>query len=141
MGRWMGQVVQDLGYAVRSFRRSPAFTLVALLSLTLGIGATSAIFSVIYGVLISPYPYAKPAEIWAPGVRAVDGRGGHTYTPAEIPQMAGLPAFADVMSTSIETVLMTGDFSAGELWRGAADWQQLQFPGRAPGHRTHDSTQ
>ena len=110
MGRWMGQVVQDLGYAVRSFRRSPAFTLVALLSLTLGIGATSAIFSVIYGVLISPYPYAKPAEIWAPGVRAVDGRGGHTYTPIEIPQMAGLPAFADVMSTSIETVLMTGDF-------------------------------
>ncbi len=60
MGRWMGQVVQDLGYAVRSFRRSPAFTLVALLSLTLGIGATSAIFSVIYGVLIAPYPYAKP---------------------------------------------------------------------------------
>ena len=110
MGRWLGQVVQDLGYAVRSFRRSPAFTLVALLSLTLGIGATSAIFSVIYGVLISPYPYAKPGEIWAPGVRAVDGRGGHNYTPAEIPQMAGLPAFADVMSTSIETVLMTGDF-------------------------------
>ena len=110
MGRWMGQVVQDLGYAVRSFRRSPAFTIVALLSLTLGIGATSAIFSVIYGVLISPYPYAKPAEIWAPGVRAVDGRGGHNYTPDEIPQMAGLPAFADVMSTSIETVLMTGDF-------------------------------
>ena len=95
---------------MRSFRRSPAFTLVALLSLTLGIGATSAIFSVIYGVLISPYPYAKPGEIWAPGVRAVDGRGGHNYTPAEIPQMAGLPAFADVMSTSIETVLMTGDF-------------------------------
>jgi hypothetical protein len=39
---------------------------VALLSLTLGIGATSAIFSVIYGVLIAPCPYARPGEIWAP---------------------------------------------------------------------------
>ena len=77
MRRWLEPLVQDLGYAIRSFRRSPAFVLVALLSLTLGIGATSAIFSVIYGVLIAPYPYARPGEIWAPEVRAIDGRGGH----------------------------------------------------------------
>ena len=85
--------------------------LVALLSLTLGIGATSAIFSVIYGVLIAPYPYARPGEIWAPEVRALDGRGGHTYTLDELRPLAGVPAFADVMATSIETVLMTGEFS------------------------------
>ena len=75
MRRWLETIGQDLGYAVRSFRRSPGFTLVALLSLMLGIGATSAIFSVIYGVLIAPYPYARPGEIWAPEVRGVDGRG------------------------------------------------------------------
>ncbi len=62
MQRWLETLGQDLGYAIRSFRRSPAFVLVALLSLTLGIGATSAIFSVIYGVLIAPYPYAKPGR-------------------------------------------------------------------------------
>jgi len=104
-------LLQDLGYAVRSFRRSPAFVLVALLSLTLGIGATSAIFSVIYGVLIAPYPYAKPAEIWAPQVRALDGRGGHVYSLDELRSLAAVPAFADVMATSIETVLMTGEFA------------------------------
>ena len=80
MSRWFEPLGHDLVYAVRSFRRSPAFVLVALLSLTLGIGATSAIFSVIHGVLIAPYPYAKPDEIWAPEARAVDGRGGNGHT-------------------------------------------------------------
>ena len=79
MNRWLEGMIQDLGYALRAFRRSPAFTLVALLSLTLGIGATTAIFSVIYGIIIAPYPYAKPGEIWAPQVRSLDGRGGRPY--------------------------------------------------------------
>ena len=111
MSRWLESVGQDLGYAVRSFRRSPTFTLVALLSLTLGIGATTAIFSVIYGVLISPYPYARPGEIWAPQVRGIDGRGGREYHPDELRELAAIQAFSDVMATSVETVLMTGEFS------------------------------
>lgn len=94
MRRWMEALVQDLWYAVRSFRRSPVFVLVALLSLTLGIGATSAIFSVIYGVLISPYPYAKPDEIWSPQVSSLDGRGGRAYTVDEVRDLARIPAFA-----------------------------------------------
>jgi putative ABC transport system permease protein len=111
MPRWLETFVQDLEYAARSFRRSRGFTLVALLSLMLGIGATSSIFSVIYGVLIAPYPYARPGEIWAPEVRAVDGRGGRPYRVDELSRLAELPAFADVMGTSIETVLMTGEFA------------------------------
>src|SRR6476646_8639459 len=111
MSRWLQAMGQDLGYAVRAFRRSPAFTLVALLSLTLGIGATTAIFSVIYGVLISPYPYARPGEIWSPEVRAIEGRGGHGYTLDELPKLAAVPAFSDVMATSMETVVMTGEFA------------------------------
>ncbi|HEY7057491.1 MAG TPA: ABC transporter permease [Vicinamibacterales bacterium] len=111
MIRWFEPLVQDVGYAIRSFRRSPAFLAVALLSLMLGIGATSAIFSVVYGVLISPYPYAKPDQIWAPDVRALSGRGGHVYTLDELRPLSELPAFASVMATSAETVLMTGEFS------------------------------
>src|SRR5918995_1628113 len=111
MPRWLEPLGQDLGYATRSFRRSPASIVVALMSLTLGIGATSAIFSVIYGVLIAPYPYAKPGEIWAPQVRAVDGRGGHTYSLDELRPLTEVPAFSDVMATSVESVLMTGEFA------------------------------
>ena len=111
MTRWLGALTQDLGYAVRSFRRSPAFTVVALLSLTLGIGATTAIFSVIYGIIIAPYPYAKPGEIWAPEIRGIDGRGGRAYRVDELRRLTEIPAFSDVMATSIETVLMTGEFA------------------------------
>ncbi len=119
-------------YALRSFRRSPAFVLVALLSLTLGIGATSAIFSVIYGVLIAPYPYATPDEIWMPEVRATDGRGGHGYTIEELRALRDVPAFADVMSTSIETVLMTGEFSPESFNAVLLTANAFQFLGVPP---------
>ena len=111
MRRWIENTARDLGYALRSFRRSPGFVLVALLSLTLGIGATSAIFSVIYGVVIAPYPYARPHEIWTPMANAVNGRGGHTHSVDDLIRMSELPAFSSVMATSFESVLMTGEFS------------------------------
>ena len=132
MRRWLESLVQDLGYAARAFRRSPGFTAVALLSLTLGIGATSAIFSVIYGVLIAPYPYARPDEIWAPGVRAVDGRGGHGHTLDEFLRLQKLPAFSDVMATSYDSVLLTGDFSPESVGGVLLSGNAFNFLGVAP---------
>lgn len=123
---------QDLKYAVRSFRRSPAFVVVALLSLTLGIGATSAIFSVIYGVLISPYPYARPDEIWAPDIRALDGRGGHGHSVDEFVRMSQLPAFADVMATSGVQVVLSGEFTPESFFGVLLSGNAFNFLGVAP---------
>jgi putative ABC transport system permease protein len=132
MRRWLETLTRDLGYAVRSFRRSPAFVLVALLSLTLGIGATSAIFSVIYGVLIAPYPYARPGEIWAPVIGALDGRGGHTYSLDELRALSEVPAFSDVMATSVETVLLTGEFAPESFGGVLLSGNAFNFLGVAP---------
>jgi hypothetical protein len=77
---------RDVRFALRALRRAPAFTAAALLTLALGIGATTTVFTVVYGVLARPLPFAQPerlVQLWETSTRTPGDRN-----PVSVPNYA-----------------------------------------------------
>jgi putative ABC transport system permease protein len=82
--RWLEHLALDARYAMRTFRRNPAFALVAIVSLTLGIGANTALFEVVDAVRLRPLPIANPDGLLEVRLASLDGARGsfHTWHPS-----------------------------------------------------------
>jgi putative ABC transport system permease protein len=94
----MESLLSDLCYSARELRKRPGFALTVTLSLALGIGATSAVFSVIYAVIIHPYPYVDAARIVE--IHLLDNAGNDRvtgYTGREVDQLRQLKSFESVV--------------------------------------------
>lgn len=106
----MGNLLQDLRFAFRQFRASPAFAITAVLSLALGIGATTAIFSVVYGILLDPYPYKDADRMVHVELQNKNDRGPLlVVNGAEYVELRKAASVDDVFLQKNQSETMTGN--------------------------------
>lgn len=110
---WLEQLLQDLRYGLRSMRRAPGFTIVAVVTLGLGIGANTAIFSLVNAILLRQLPFKNPEQLVAVDSKRTDP-GKHPFT---------IPDFIDYrdQNQTLEQIAAFANWSASLTGSGEAE--------------------
>src|SRR5690349_19987909 len=127
----MRQLAADLRYAVRALRHSPGFTAVAALTLALGIGANTAIFSVVRGVLLKPLPHLESDRLIYLR-HSADGPGRENINfsvPEERDIRTGVPSLSSVAEYSSWSTILLGDDDAMRINIGLVTWNFFEVMG------------
>jgi predicted permease len=116
----MGTIFQDVRYGLRQLRKSPGFALTAVLTLAFGIGATTAIFSIVEGVLLRPLPFPRQAELVTLGdvLRGVDygdGDAPGVTAPGVRTYMRDTRAFSSLGGYQSSTYELSGLGDAAQI--------------------------
>src|SRR5215469_9510363 len=105
----MHTLIQDLRYSARQLIKSPGFTLTAVFSLALGIGSATAVFSVIYAVLMHPYPYPAVDRIVRLTTQSAAGSGDPVFINGqEIQALRQSPVVESVLAMDAQPLMLTG---------------------------------
>ena len=105
----MQTLLQDFHYSLRQLVKNPGFSLTAILSLALGIGATVSVFSVIYGVLLHPFPYADVDRIGNLSIRNTNGDiFDASFTGAQLRELRNVHAFESFATWRDAHLTVTG---------------------------------
>ena len=99
----------DLAFALRQLVKHRVYAITAIVSMALGIAATTAVYSVLYGVLIDPYPYRDANNIAMVSLYGKQGSEGEIpFTLAEVQQIRKMKSVADVMTRRDVSMIDTG---------------------------------
>ena len=129
-GAWLDGIVRDVRYGLRALRRNPLFTAVAVLTLALGIGANTAIFSIVHAVILRPLPYPAPEQLMRLTAQFPDGplQGFRLSTPEYLEFQRMTRTFAAVGAFAVGDGVAGGGSGA---WAGAVNVMAGDRPVRA----------
>ena len=130
--RWEDEMIQDFRFGVRMLLKNPGFTLIAVFTLTLGIGANTAIFSVVNRLLLRPLPYAEPDRLVLLSAKSETGDRLEVAYPNFLDWQARAQSFEGMAATYTGNFSLTGVEKSARLEGRLVNWNLFQLLGVGP---------
>src|SRR5271167_169358 len=128
----MESLIQDLKYAARVLLKSPGFVLIAVLTLALGIGANTALFSVVNGVLLRPLPYPRPSELFVISEKSANFESFSISYPNFLDWQRGNSSFTSLAAYRGDDFSITGSGEAERVRVGTVSAGFFEMLGVSP---------